>query len=278
MSPDSTTSRPPALSELRFLFQPVQPLAGGGAWAEALVRWYLPDGTVRGPLDVLPYWLAPGNVASFTRFTLDQAASALVDVPASEVSVNLSPVQVMLPDTMGILDDLVPAVRGRLRIEITEQRLRDRRPLAASLPSLRPRCAAIMLDDVTPEDLPSWTDLEALFGSGLDGVKIDRSVTWQLFAADTAARDMAREFVLGASRRFDLVVAEGVEDPSACTTLAELGVTHVQGFGVGRPRRALDGTTLDRRVAFHAPAPAPAPAPADAQTPGPLEGEARDCP
>lgn len=278
MSPDGRISRPPALSELRFLFQPVQPLSGGRAWAEALVRWYLPDGTVRGPLDVLPHWLAPSNVASFTRYTLDQAAYALAGVPTSQVSVNLSPVQVMLPDTMRILDDLVPAVRGRLRIEITEQRLRDRRPIAASLPSLRSRCAAIMLDDVTPDDLPSWTDLETLFGSGLDGVKIDRSVTWQLFGADTAARELAREFVMSARRRFDIVVAEGVEDPSICHALVDLGVTHVQGFGVGRPRRALDGTTLDRRVAFHAPAPPPAPAPVDAQTPGPVEGNACDGP
>lgn len=275
MSLDTITSRAPALSELRFLFQPVQPLGGGGAWAEALVRWYLPDGTIRGPLDVLPYWLAPGNVASFTRFTLDQAAAVLAAVPASQVSVNLSPMQVMLPDTMRILDGLVPAVRERLRIEITEQRLRDKRPLASSLPSLRTRCAAVMLDDVTPDDLPSWTDLDAVFGGGLDGVKIDRSVTWQLFATDPVARDAARAFVLGAAHRFELVVAEGVEDASVCSALAELGVTHVQGFGVGRPRRALDGTTLDRRVAFHAPAPAPAPAPSEAQTPAPIEGEVR---
>ena len=221
MSPDSRPSRPPALSELRFLFQPVQPLAGGGAWAEALVRWNLPDGTIRGPLDVLPYWLAPGNVASFTRFTLDQAAAALAAVPTGHVSINLSPVQAMLPDTVRILDDLVPAVRNRLGIEITEQRVRDRRRLASSLPTLHPRCAALLLDDVTPDDLPSWTDVGTLFGSELDGVKIDRSVTWQLFGADSAARDAAREFVLEASRRFELVVAEGVEDPSMCRSLAD---------------------------------------------------------
>ncbi len=256
---DLPAARPAPLCELHFLYQPVVPLhVHGRGWAEALVRWSLPDGTVRGPPDVLPHWLTPARIDSFTRFTLDMAASALTAAPNARLSVNLSPAQAVSPETLRSLDGLPPTVCERLGIEITEQRFADVQALAASLGELRSRCAAILLDDVTPGDLAmrSLRSLEKVVG----GVKIDRSVIWLL--SDGEAATQAERFVREACERFEVVVAEGVEDPNASEALAELGVSHAQGFACGRPRRDLEGAVLDRRVAFGAAWPGPALAPA----------------
>ena len=238
------------MSELRFFFQPIIPLElGGRGWSEALVRWGLPDGTVRGPIDVLPHWLAPPRQASFTRYTLEQAATALALLPAAHVSVNLSPVQAIHPITVQTLDGLLPEVRSRLRVEITEQRVRDLNALASSLTTMRELCEGVLLDDVTPTDL----DLRSHEGVDVDGVKLDRSVVASLLTAKHGAE--ARRFVTAATERFPIVVAEGIEDPELCDMLRELGVSHAQGFGLARPRQELEGTWLDRRIAFSAPVP-----------------------
>lgn len=241
---------PPRLVELRFLYQPVVCLHGrDDGWSEALVRWQLPDGTVRGPLDVLPHWLAAPRQAAFTQHTLTQASIALVAVPEAQVAVNLSPTQALHPVTLSLLDGLLPEVRSRLRIEITEQRVRDMPALGPALEAIRARCASVLLDDVTPDDF----DLRSRALQGLDGVKLDRSVVQRLFTE--AADGSTRRFVEVVCERFPIVVAEGIEEIARCDALRELGVTHAQGFGIARPRSELAGRRLDRRVPFQPPAP-----------------------
>ena len=250
----SSASEPiqPRLGELRFMYQPVVSLlAEGEGWSEALVRWLLPDGTVRGPLDVLPHWLAAPRQAAFTQYTLAQAAAALGTAPDAHVAVNLSPVQALHPVTLAVLDGLLPDIRARLRVEITEQRVRDMPALSSALSAIRARCAAVLLDDVTERDL----DLRSRAIEGVDGVKLDRSVVYRLTSPDGA--DDAIAFVRAASERFSIVVAEGIEDAAVCETLAALGVTHVQGFGIARPRSELEGAYVDRRIPFRPPAPEP---------------------
>ncbi len=231
-SPPATLT--PRLQDLRFQFQPIAPLAQQEpAWSEALVRWHLPDGTVRGPLEILPHWLAPERQEAFTRHTLRSAAAAVAAASGAVLSVNLSPQQVMHPATLTALEDLLPQVRNRLRIELTEDRIHDPAGLRHAMDVLRERCEVLLLDDVTPADL----DHRAHDDDGVDGVKIDRGVIALLADADRRA-DVER-FVRESTQRFPIVVAEGIEDPTACAWLRELGVSHVQGFGIGKPQPTL---------------------------------------
>lgn len=223
-------ARLPSLHELRFHYQPIAPLAGHEpGWSEALVRWALPDGTVRGPLDVLPHWLAPGRLETFTQHTLRSAAAAVADANGAVVSVNMSPTQVMHPAALAELERLLPEIRSRVRIELTEERVHDPGGLRDAITVLRERCQILLLDDVTPEDLGH----RAYDGDSVDGVKLDRAVVALFF--DTARRPDVTRFVRAAAERFPIVVAEGIEDPAMCDALAELGVTHAQGFGIARP-------------------------------------------
>lgn len=226
---------PPRLDELRYLYQPIVPLVRESeGWSEALIRWQLQDGTVRGPLEILPHWLAPTRSDLFTRFTLERAARTVAETPGARVSVNLSPLQVMHPVTLNTLEGMLPGVRSRLHIELTEQRVTNGGALAARLRLLKERCGIVLLDDVTPADLESRLG----FDTAVDGVKIDRSVIAALLEEEGAApvgREAARHFVREATARFEIVVAEGIEEPNACEELAALGVSHVQGFGIAKP-------------------------------------------
>src|SRR5690554_2034444 len=111
----------PRLEELRFLYQPIVPLGGGNGWSEALVRWQLQDGTVKGPLEVLPHWLAPARLERFTRFTLELAARAAAANLEARVSVNLSPAQLFLAGTLLLLEGWWPRVGWGLHTEPTDR-------------------------------------------------------------------------------------------------------------------------------------------------------------
>ncbi len=228
-----TTPQLPRLDELRHLFQPVVPLKGADGWSEALVRWQLKDGTVRGPLDILPYWFTPKRLEEFTRFSLDRAGRAAVANPTARVSVNLSPAQLLLPGTAHTLEGMLPTVRGRIHIELTEQLHSDGGAIAEKLRYLRERCGVVLLDDVTPADLANRTRFDA----PIDGVKVDRTVILALLGekVEGISREDARHFLGEVTARYEIVVAEGIEDPNACEELAALGVSHVQGFGIARP-------------------------------------------
>lgn len=245
----------PRLDELRHLFQPVVPLHGTDGWSEALVRWQLKDGTIRGPLDILPYWLTPKRQEEFTRFSLDRAGRAAVANPTARVSINLSPAQVLLPGTVATLEGMLPAVRSRLHIELTEQVYADGGALADRLRQLKERCGVVLLDDVTPADLATRTHFDA----PVDGVKVDRTVILALLGVKVSniSRAVARNFIEQVTDRFAIVVAEGIEDPSACEELAALGVSHVQGFGIARPapelRSEASVAALTRRTEGMAP-------------------------
>src|SRR5690606_9276562 len=113
----------PPLHELGFQYQPIVSLSEPEAiWVEALARWHLPDGTVRGPLQRLPPWLSEQRQDVFTRFSSERVAATLAEHDDVSVSVNLSPAQVTHPQTLASLEGLLPDVRQRLRIELTEQR------------------------------------------------------------------------------------------------------------------------------------------------------------
>src|SRR5690606_24733384 len=151
---------------------------------------------------------------------LERAAAALALHPTAQISVNLSPTQVTHPMTLTILEELLPVIRTRLRIELTEQHFFDTAALWDSLTAIRERCGVVLLDDVTVNDI----DSRAKDGCPVDGVKLDRSVVMGL--GDRDLRQRLVHFVHDVTQRFPIVVAEGVEDPDWCDELRAIGVSH----------------------------------------------------
>ena len=231
-------SAPNKIDQLGFQYQPVIPLRPGLAgWHEALLRWHLPDGTIRGPQNVLPYWLGPHRQPTFTRFTVEQAARLLQGDPQARLSINLSPRQVVHPAALAALTDLLPIVRGRLIVEVTEQRYRDVIGLWSTLETLAETCELVLLDDLTVDDLAPSPRARA----PVDGIKLDRTVLAALVDPDT--RTATAEALRRAADRYAIVVAEGVEDVRHLGLLDGLGITHAQGFAIGRPTAQPAATT-----------------------------------
>jgi len=226
------------IDQLGFQYQPIVPLCPGHAgWHEALLRWHLPDGTIRGPQDVLPFWLGPHRQPTFTRFTVDQAAGLLQRDPGARLSINLSPRQVVHPTAMTTLANLLPGVQSRLIVEVTEQHYRDVRGLWSSLEALTTHCELVLLDDLTVEDLRRPKRAHA----PVDGIKLDRTVLAALVDPDTRAA--TADALRGVADRYAIVVAEGVEDVQHVHLLDGLGITHAQGFAIGRPAAQPSPTT-----------------------------------
>lgn len=227
----SPPSGPPRLDELAFHLQPIFRADGRAVDAfEALVRWPRPDGTVRGPDDVLGPILQGSGLAAFTRFGIVRMATMLADHPElPALHLNLSPRQLALPDVERLLTGLHDGVRRRLRIELTEQRIPDPGAYAASVERLARIGVAVWLDDVRPHELPERVPERAL----LAGVKLDREVVRALLeepggGAEAAVRRLSMQGVP--------VTAEGIEDRALLPPLRALGVRFFQGFGLGTPQ------------------------------------------
>src|SRR5690606_14492260 len=203
------------------------------SWSEALVRWSLPDGTVRGPADILPHWLSDQRQDTFTRFSVERVAAVLSEHAQAHVSVNLRPAQVTHPQTLTSLEGLLPSVRQRRRVELTEQNFGDTKRLWSSLAAPRERFGARLLDVLTI-DAPHHRIPRADVN---DAAKRARCATRVL--QDAARRPRLERFVRALAGRFAIVVLEGVEDPEICDYVEALGVTLGQGFGIGHPRPEL---------------------------------------
>ncbi|MDF1523662.1 MAG: EAL domain-containing protein, partial [Trueperaceae bacterium] len=141
-----------------------------------------------------------------------------------------------------VLEEVLPDLRGRLIVELTEQRYGDVGGLWTSLAALGERLHLVLLDDVSCEDLERRWQADA----PVDGIKLDRTVLARL--RDAGERRRFAPLVRDIALRFPIVVAEGIEEPVDLDLLDGLGVTHVQGFGIGRPGRALAADDLRRRA------------------------------
>jgi EAL domain-containing protein (putative c-di-GMP-specific phosphodiesterase class I) len=148
------------------------------------------------------------------------------------------------PAAIHALRSLQPELQRRLVVELTEQQIRNLDAYWQGLEGVREHCAFVLLDDVTFDDL----DHRFRKGAPIDGIKLDRSLLPALLGGTFHQR--AVNLVEDALDRFGVVVAEGVEDPTARQQLTDLGITHLQGFGIGTP---LAGIPIDAgAVAFEA--------------------------
>jgi EAL domain-containing protein (putative c-di-GMP-specific phosphodiesterase class I) len=120
---------------------------------------------------------------------------------------------------------------------VTEQHYRDVMGLWSTLESLATQCQLVLLDDLTVEDLRRPARAHA----PVDGIKLDRTVLAALVDPDTRAA--TADALRGVADRYAIVVAEGVEDVGHLQLLDGLGITHAQGFGIGRPTAQPAATT-----------------------------------
>ena len=228
--------------ELRLVYQPIVGMDDGRiVGTEALVRWFLPDGTMVSPAQFIPVAERTGLVVPLGRWVLREAcrqAAAWADehgatAPVS-MNVNVAGRQLQEP---GFVDEVAAALTDaglpaeRLVIEVTETAALNGREVLATLHELRALGVRLALDDFGT----AASSLGLLLTCAVTSLKLDRSFVESI---TTVTRQAAvATAVIQIAQALDLdVVAEGIETPEQAALLRRLGYRRAQGFLYHRPQ------------------------------------------
>lgn len=209
--------------------QPIVELATGSVYGyEALARFPAEEGW--GPRE----WFEAaerGGLAPDLEVAAVRNALALLPrlAPHACLTVNLSASALLArPEILGMF---TPDTGARVVLEITEhERVLDSARVVEHLAAARAAGVRIAVDDAGS----GFAGLEHILLLGPEVLKLDRTLVDGV-ATDTARQAMCEAMVGYCRRTGATVVAEGVETEADLGVLRELGVTHAQGYLLGRP-------------------------------------------
>ena len=213
---------------MRIVYQPIVDLRDDAvAGLEALARF---DGDPpKGP-DV---WFRDaaqvGLATELELAAINRALEPFDELPADAfLSLNISPASAMSSQFFQAIEGRDTA---RLVIEVTEHaQVGDYARLADRLKSFRAGGGRLAVDDAGA----GFASLHHILALGPDIIKLDISLTRNI-DSDGARRALATAMISFAVEIGASMVAEGIETEAECETLKELGVSHGQGYFLGRP-------------------------------------------
>jgi diguanylate cyclase (GGDEF)-like protein/PAS domain S-box-containing protein len=222
--------------ELKVHYQPLADLDSGAILGfEALLRWDHPQHGPISPEMFIRLAEESGLIIKLGQWVLHEACSeAQRWTPPLKLSVNLSPLQFMQDDLVGVVERVLAETGldpARLELEVTEGLLiKDATGALAILQQLKTLGVQISMDDFGT----GYSSLSYFRMFPFDKVKIDRS-----FVADMLANPQARAIirsVIGLGHGLGVpVVAEGVETAEQLEALRAEGCDQVQGYLIARP-------------------------------------------
>ncbi len=209
--------------------------------AEALVRWFKPDGTMVSPGEFIPIFEENGFVThldfEMMRQVLDMQQKRLNEgKPIVKISVNFSRKHQENQTYLTRLDELmaqydVPA--KSLEIEITESVfMQDLAPLIESICQLKQRGFSVSIDDFGA----GYSSLNVLSKVKADIVKLDRQFLLDVeMEKDNFTSEFLQLLINMIKKLGFRVLAEGVETEEQVTLLKNAGCRFAQGFYYARP-------------------------------------------
>jgi diguanylate cyclase (GGDEF)-like protein len=230
-----------AIGEQRFepFFQPKVDRAGFIIGAEALVRWRLANGEIKGPGSFIEVAERSGNIDKIGSMMIMKScelaaswsAAGLPDIP---ISINLSPRQF---GQERLVEDIEAIVRysgvdpRRLEFEITESGIMtSEKESIRKLLRIKEMGAAISIDDFGT----GYSSFSKLKDYPVDTVKMDKSFIDPL-PYDRRAGIIASAIVDMAHTLSFSVVAEGVETVDQLNFLDTIFCDQYQGFLFSKP-------------------------------------------
>lgn len=227
--------------QIRPWFQP-QLCTDTGAISgfEALARWHHPERGIIPPAEFLPLIEDAGLSERLCEVILYGALSALTrwdkaGYAVPRVAVNFSGPELRnpkLPEKLKWELDRFNLPPDRLTIEVLETVANQARDdiIVTNLAALAHLGCGIDLDDFGT-GMASMANIRRF---AVKRIKIDRSFVTRV-DLDPGQKRMVAAIVSMAEHLGLATVAEGVETPGEHATVAQLGCTHVQGFGIARP-------------------------------------------
>lgn len=214
---------------LSVVYQPIYKLADMSvAGYEALARFSPP-----GELSTKEWFemaASTGLGAELEYAALDAALDEGHQLPAATwLAVNLSPACVLAPRFSSLGNDEVLA---KLLVEITEHApINDYEPIVAKLRGFRAQGGRVAVDDAGS----GYSSLQHVLELEPDFIKLDISLCRDV-QTKAKQRAVIASLVALAEATNCTVIAEGIESGDQQLALRDLGVTHGQGFHLGRPQ------------------------------------------
>jgi diguanylate cyclase (GGDEF)-like protein/PAS domain S-box-containing protein len=226
--------------------QPIVDLESGRiAGFEALMRLNHPEHGLLPPGDIIRVAEETGTIKRIGERVFEKAVahlarlSALPGLESTYLAVNVSPLQFSaeLPASTfaALMKWGIPP--SRIVIEITEAVLMHHSPdVREILEALSASGLKIALDDFGT----GYSSLSYLLHFPVNTIKIDQSFIRSLTDEDDAVRKRVRMLVTGintvANELNCRIIAEGIETEEQLSALLSMGVSHGQGFYLGRPQ------------------------------------------
>ncbi|WP_177174682.1 EAL domain-containing protein [Loktanella fryxellensis] len=214
--------------DFQLLLQPIAALASGTVTgAEALCR-FRPT-PYRSP----DRWFADahgvGLGRALERSVVAKAMEVLPDLPrALTLSINVSLDMLASDDLPALIDG---PFSDRVVFELTDHAgVQNPSTLRDRIKRLRQLGARVAVDDLSA----SYASLSTVLQIKPDIIKIDRTLVRSIHL-DPASQALAAGLVHFAQAIGATVVAEGIEHAQEARCLRDLGVSHGQGFLLGRP-------------------------------------------
>jgi EAL domain-containing protein (putative c-di-GMP-specific phosphodiesterase class I) len=219
--------------QFSLLYQPIVDRAGRMVGVEALLRWSPEPGKQISPTVFIPIAEKTGVIHDLGNWAMRRAFDDGKAWPGIDISVNVSPVQLMQSDFAGRVERAISMSGfdpGRVVLEITESTLLSaENTVDALIDHLRQFNIRFALDDFGT----GYASLTSLRHYPFDRIKIDRSFVSNL---QTTADATIVHAVIAIAKSLGLnVVAEGVEQPEQRKFLTSAGVNFFQGYLFGRP-------------------------------------------
>ena len=202
---------------------------------EALIRWKHPVRGMIPPMEFIPIAEETGMIGPIGEWVLRKACEDARYLPEEcFVAVNISPVQFMTKDFVGLVGEVIRATGiepRRLELEVTETAMmQDRERAAVILKKLTEMGISIAVDDFGT----GYSNLSYLIDFSFQKLKIDRSFISRIDTDSNSGAVVST--IVGLSRALGVnAIAEGVETESQAALLRAAGCDVVQGFLFGRP-------------------------------------------
>jgi diguanylate cyclase (GGDEF)-like protein len=227
--------------QIRAWFQPqVSTDTGLVTGFEALARWEHPERGILAPIQFLDVLQQTGQMSQLADLMLRQSLDALrawddAGFTVPSVGVNFAGEELRSPTLVERIQwelDRTDLKASRLGIEVLESVVAGAPDdmVVRNLEAISTLGCAIDLDDFGT----GHASISSIRRLPVTRIKIDRSFVTNV-DRDQEQQRMIAAIVTMAERLGLETLAEGVENPSEHAMLAQLGCSHVQGYGIARP-------------------------------------------
>lgn len=241
---NSELARALTQGEIISYFQPkVEVQTGKIVGAEALARWFRPDGTSVSPEVFVRFAEANDRITELTFYLFEKVLTEMprfleID-PELDISFNLAPANIRhisLPDQLHQRVVAAGICEKNLSFEVTENSVIN---LDTTTLEVLARLRVLGFELAVDDFGTGSSNIQTLRDFPYSKLKIDRS-----FITDALSNSFSRETVLAAVRLAHeqgmQVVAEGVEDLETWKMLQDLGIETAQGYLLAKPMSAED--------------------------------------